>query len=76
MTMNNHQTEVTTITTTIKLIDETNNDEVKQHVVNGKLNVSECKTVAKELNLTFVSKDVNKETFNVNTDDLINLKGK
>lgn len=74
--MNDHQTEVTTITTSIKLIDESNNDEVKHHVVNGKLNVSECKAVAKELGLTFVSKDVNKETFNVNTDSLIQLKGK
>lgn len=74
--MNNHQTEVTTITTNIKLIDETNNDEVKQQVINGKLNVSECKSIAKELGLTFVSKDVNKDTFNVNTDLLIELKGK
>lgn len=74
--MNQHQTEVTTVTTSIKMIDESNNDEVKQQTVNGKLNVSECKSFAKELNLTYVSKETMKDTFNVNTDSLIQLKGK
>lgn len=69
-----HQTEVTVQVTTIKMINEIN-DEIYNHNVNGKLTSAEAKKVAKEIGYTFISKDVTKDTFFVNTNELTKLKG-
>lgn len=72
----NNLTEVTTVTTLIKMIDESDNDKVINHTAFGKLTITECKKLAKDLNLTYVSKEVVKESFEVDTAKLIELKDK
>lgn len=70
---NDHTTQVTTQITDIKMINE-ETDNVATNSFNGKLNVTECKALAKQLGLTFVSKTNRKETFEVNTNELHKLK--
>lgn len=72
--MNNHKTQVTVRYTSIKMVDESNNDEVTTVDVNGKLNLTDAKNHAKEMGLTFISKDDKKDFFFVETDALKALK--
>lgn len=68
-----HQTTVTVQVTTIKLINEIN-DEIYNHTVNGKLTTAQAKTVAKEIGYTYINKEVLKDTFDVPTKLLLELK--
>lgn len=68
-----HMTTVTIQVTNIKLINELN-DEVYTINVNGKLNTTESKAHAKEVGYTFVSKENVKESFEVNTTELLQLR--
>lgn len=73
-TQNTHLTQVTIQVTKIKVIDENNNDEVKTVTCYGKLNATECKQQVKDSGLTYVSKEVEKDTFEVDTKSLLDLK--
>lgn len=66
-------TTVTVQVTTIKMINEVN-DEIYNHNVNGKLTTSQAKNIAKEIGYTYINKDVSKDTFNVPTKLLLELK--
>lgn len=75
MTINaGHETVVTIQVTTIKMINEIN-DEIYSHDINGKLNTTQAKKVAQEIGYTYISKDNKKETFSVPTSQLKQLKG-
>lgn len=75
MTINaGHETLVTIQVTTIKMINEIN-DEIYSHDVNGKLNTTQAKKVAQEIGYTYISKDNKKESFLVPTSQLKQLKG-
>lgn len=72
--LNNHLTPVTVRQTIIKYFDESNN-QVHDVKVVGKLNITESKDYLKKCNLgIFISKEDVKETFNVDTIALIQLK--
>lgn len=73
-TFTNHVTSVTVQKTVIKLINELN-DEVYSQTVNGKLNTTESKKYAANVGYTFISKENIKDTFDVPTTELNNLKG-
>lgn len=73
LNFNSHETEVTIQVTTVKLINEVN-DEVFTMQVNGKLTTTDAKAYAKEVGYTFVSKENSKQTFVVNTNDLKQLQ--
>lgn len=68
-----HHTTVTVQVTTIKLINEIN-DEIYNHNVNGKLTTAQAKAVAKEIGYTYINKEVSKDTFDVPTKLLLELK--
>lgn len=68
-----HQTSVTVQLTNVKMVDE-KTDEIINHEVVGKLTTNDAKNYSKELGYTFVSKDVTKDTFNIPTNSLIELK--
>lgn len=74
MTTNfDHTTQVTVTKTLIKVIDE-KTDVVNTMVINGKLNTTDSKKQAVQHDLTYISKEHLKETFNVNTTELLKLK--
>ena len=66
-------TDVTIQVTTVKMINEVNN-EVYENDVNGKLNTTQAKKHASEIGYTFISKTNKKETFQVLTSELKSLK--
>ena len=68
-----HKTTVTVQVTTIKMINEFN-DEIFNHNVNGKLTTTDAKEIAKEIGYTYISKTVSKDTFDVPTKLLLELK--
>ena len=69
-----HKTEVTVRQTTIKYFNE-NSNEVNEISVVGKLNISECKKYVSENELgLFITKTDNKETFEVDTVQLLQLR--
>ena len=71
---NNHLTPVTIRQTVIKYFNESNN-QVHDIKVVGKLNITESKEYLKKCNLgIFISKEDLKETFNVDTVALIQLR--
>lgn len=75
MTINaGHETPVTIQVTTIKMINEIN-DEIYTHDVYGKLNTTQAKKVSQEIGYTYISKETKKETFSVPTSQLKQLKG-
>ena len=72
--LNNHLTPVTVRQTIIKYFNESEN-QVRDVKVVGKLNITESKEYLKKCNLgLFISKEDVKETFNVDTVALIQLK--
>ena len=72
--LNNHLTPVTVRQTIIKYFNESEN-QVHDVKVVGKLNITESKEYLKKCNLgLFISKEDLKETFNVDTVALIQLK--
>lgn len=67
------KTKVTVQQTNIKYVN--NNDVVSTVKVVGALNITECKNHLKEQEYgVFISKEVIKETFEVNTIQLLQLK--
>lgn len=66
-------TNVTVQVTNIKMINELN-DEIFNHTENGKLTTAQAKLVAKEIGYTYINKDVSKDSFNVPTKLLLELK--
>lgn len=72
--MTNHKTQVTVRYTNIKMVDESNNDAVTIVDVNGKLTLTDAKNHAKEMGLTFISKEDKKDFFFVDTNALKALK--
>lgn len=72
--LNTHLTPVTVRQTLVKYFNEDNN-EVHTITLVGKLNITECKNYLKDNNLgIFISKEDIKETFNVDTVALIQLR--
>lgn len=70
---NDHKTTVTVQRTNIKMVNEVD-DVIYTITVNGKLNIIDSKAfVEDKMGYTYISKENVKHTFNVLTNDLINL---
>lgn len=66
-------TKVTVKFTVIKMFQESS-EQIETVKVNGSLNISQCKEFAKNSGYIYISKENVKESFNVNTTQLILLK--
>ena len=67
-----HKTRVKVQITTIKVINDDTN-EVSAIVAHGKLTVAECKLIASNAGLVFISKETQTNEHDVLTSDLLNI---
>lgn len=70
--MSNHNTRVKVKTTIIKVINDATN-EVSTIVEHGRLTIPECKAVANERGLVFVSKQTVVREYTVPVTDVLNI---